>query len=215
MPPLTFPPFSATTTVMPLLTIRNLPVRGLATAVSLDLEAGGCVAVMGPSGAGKSLFLRAVADLDPAPGDVRLSGEPREGMAAPRWRRLVTYVASDAGWWAERVGDHVAASPETTGLLEAVRLDAGALDWPVARLSNGERQRLALVRALVQRPRVLLLDEPTSALDPAATAAVEAVLAQRLADGGGLLLVTHDPSQADRLARRTLTIGGGAWTISP
>lgn len=94
--------------------------------------------------------------------------------------------------------------------MAAMGIGAEALAWPIARLSTGERQRLALCRALALAPRVLLLDEPTSALDHATTLLVEAVLRARLTDGVGIILVTHDPAQAGRMAIRRLVLRGGA-----
>jgi ABC-type phosphate transport system ATPase subunit len=81
-------------------------------------------------------------------------------------------------------------------------LTDGLLDGQVLRLSSGERQRLALIRALALDPCVLLLDEPTGALDAESTALVEAELRARLAQGTSILLVTHSPEQAARLASR-------------
>jgi ABC-type lipoprotein export system ATPase subunit len=89
----------------------------------------------------------------------------------------------------------------------AIGLAADLIDAPVARLSTGERQRLALVRALIQAPRFLLLDEPTSALDTATTLTVEALLQEARAQGIGLLVVTHDPAQADRLGGERYDVG--------
>ncbi len=99
-------------------------------------------------------------------------------------------------------------------LIERFLLPAGCGDWPVARLSTGERQRLALARALVQSPRVLLLDEPTSGLDPDATAAVETELRDRMANGVGILMVTHDAAQANRLAQARLQIDNDRVTVA-
>jgi ABC-type lipoprotein export system ATPase subunit len=79
----------------------------------------------------------------------------------------------------------------------------------VARLSTGERQRLALLRALGPENRVLLLDEPTSGLDAENTGLVEALLRGRLSLGTAILLVTHDPEQATRMASRHLEVRGG------
>ena len=190
-----------------------LTVHGLSTRVlkptSFRLDAGECVAVQGPSGAGKSLLLRAVADLDPSTGDVRLDGITREDMSAPEWRRRVTYVPAESGWWADHVGAHFAVPERAVPRREALGRPGGALDWPVARLSTGERQRLALVRALAHGPRVLLLDEPTGALDLEATERVETLLRAELARGVGVLIVTHAPAQADRLAGRRLRVKGG------
>jgi len=177
---------------------------------ALTVADGECVAIAGPSGAGKSVFLRMIADLDPHVGTVRLDAASREAMPAPRWRRLVTYVAAESGWWADAVAAHFGATIEPArALLPAVNLAVEALDWPVARLSSGERQRLALVRALVQEPRALLLDEPTAALDPDATAAVEALLRRVLQRGTSIVLVSHDPRQADRLAARQFRMEAG------
>jgi ABC-type iron transport system FetAB ATPase subunit len=80
---------------------------------------------------------------------------------------------------------------------------------PIAELSTGERHRLALVRVLVQAPRVLLLDEPTSGLDQDTTRAVEAVLRARLADGVAILFSTHDEALAARFGDRMLRVREG------
>lgn len=192
-----------------MLSVGGLEVRGLAP-VSFELAAGECLVLRGPSGAGKTLLLRALADLDRAAGHVRLDGRDRDDMPAPAWRRLVTYVAAEPGWWAERVGDHMADWAAALPLVEALGLPAPCRDWQIARLSTGERQRLGLVRALLIAPRVLLLDEPTAGLDAAAARKVEALVGARLAAGAGALWVSHDAAQARRLARRALVFGNGA-----
>jgi ABC-type iron transport system FetAB ATPase subunit len=175
----------------------------------LEIADGECVGIAGPSGAGKSVFLRMIADLDPHAGTARLDTVSCDAMSAPAWRRHVTYLAAESGWWADTVGEHFADPGAARALLPAVHLTDEALAWPVTRLSTGERQRLALVRALVQEPRVLLLDEPTSALDPETTAAVETLLRQRLACGLSMLLVSHDPAQGARMARRRFRMAAG------
>jgi ABC-type multidrug transport system ATPase subunit len=88
-------------------------------------------------------------------------------------------------------------------------LSTDAFGWEVARLSTGERQRLALIRAFLIRPRVLLLDEPTSGLDPEAANKVENLLLERIAGGLAVLLATHDADQAARLSSRRYGIEGG------
>lgn len=192
-----------------MLEIDGLSCRNLSQA-SIAVAAGEAVAVSGVSGAGKSLFLRAVADLDPNTGDVRLDGRSRNAMPAPDWRRQVVYVPAESGWWADRVGDHFEDGAAAVGQFHRLQLPADCLDWPVSRLSTGERQRLALVRAMVLAPRVFLLDEPTSGLDPETTLRVEAVLHERLADGAVIIFVSHDPAQARRFAGRNLKIADGA-----
>lgn len=206
----------------------------LAGPFSLALAPGECIAVTGPSGAGKSLLLRMVADLDPHDGEAWLDGRPRRAMPAPEWRRRVTCVAAESGWWAETAAAHFAARPgrrrdrrasESTSAASgdgrgpgldaaralASRLGIGAdrMDAPVGQLSTGERQRLALVRAFLPAPPVLLLDEPTGPLDRDSTAQVEALLRERLQAGASVLLVTHDPAQAERLASRRLHMRAG------
>lgn len=192
------------------LTVSDLHVLNL-KPVTLELGAGECVVLEGPSGSGKSLLLRAIADLDPALGQVRLDGEDRSAMSAPGWRCLVRYFAAEPGWWRERVGDHFTLTEDVEDLLEAFGLPIDAMDWTVERASTGEKQRLALVRGLADRPGVLLLDEPTSALDEKTAQAVEQQLLARVReDGAAAIIVTHDEAQARRLARRRLEIRDGA-----
>jgi putative ABC transport system ATP-binding protein len=192
----------------PILQIHDLRTNLLKPA-SLSLSAGECIAVAGPSGAGKTLLLRAIADLDPSDGLVCLDGRDRSSIAGPEWRRLVGYVPAEPGWWADTVGEHFS---EWTAALAFVR-DLGfpeeAKAWPITRLSTGERLRLALIRALMVSPKVLLLDEPTAALDPASVAAVESLIAARIQAGLAVLWVTHDAEQAKRIAHRLLVVNGG------
>lgn len=182
------------------LTISRLK-SALAGPFDLQVDPGKAVAISGASGSGKSLFLRMIADLDPNDGEVSLDGRSRASMAAPAWRRLVPYVGAESGWWADQVLDHFDPAQRHAARALADRLGVGTaqLDGPVARLSTGERQRLALVRAFVLDTPVLLLDEPTGPLDPASVERVEAILNERLAAGTILVIVTHDASQGDRL----------------
>ena len=191
-----------------MLSIRNLTGIGIGP-IDLKLANGEVAAITGQSGAGKSLFLRAVADLDPGGGEVLLDGEERSSIPAPDWRRRVSYVAAETGWWAERVGDHFEDGPAAIRLLEQVDLGESALDWSIPRLSTGEKQRLALARSLMNKPQVLLLDEPTSALDAANRELVEHMLRQRTDDGIAIIIVTHDPEQAKRLKARTYRLEAG------
>lgn len=173
----------------------------LAGPFDLAVGAGECVAVTGPSGSGKSLLLRMIADLDPNQGEVWLDDQARAGIPAPAWRRQVLYNAAETGWWHEDVAPHFhgAALTAARALIPRLDLAPDLLDGPVLRLSTGERQRLALVRALTHDPKVLLADEPTGALDADSTTLVEAILRERLATGMAIVMVSHNPEQAARL----------------
>jgi putative ABC transport system ATP-binding protein len=168
-------------------------------AADLNIAAGSCATLSGPSGSGKTLLLRAIADLDEAEGEVWLNGRPRSGMTGPEWRRRVNYLAAESHWWAKHVREH-AAGWQTPDLV-ALGFTPEVLDWEVQRLSSGERQRLALARALAHAPEALLLDEPTANLDQANTERVEGLVADwRNRSGGSVLWVSHDPAQRARVA---------------
>jgi ABC-type iron transport system FetAB ATPase subunit len=191
-----------------MLSVRGLHRPGVALE-SFDLPDGVCVAVRGASGAGKTLLLRALADLDPNDGQVSLDDQARAAMPAPRWRRLVTYVAAEPAWWADTVGEHFADWAAAAPLIAALGLPEDCWGWPVARASTGERQRLSLARGLAHGPRVALLDEPTSGLDDDARRAAEDLLLERFKSGVSALWVTHDDAQARRVAGRSLIVTRG------
>ncbi len=183
--------------------------RAVLDGLTLRLPGAGVTALMGPNGAGKSLTLRVLAGLiRPETGAVRRT--PRE--TALVFQRPVLLRRSVAGNL-----DHALRA---AGLARRVRrerteelLALGGLEAlqsrPARALSGGEAQRLALVRALAGRPRLLLLDEPTASLDPRATAAIESIVARCAAEGVEVVLVTHDRGQAARLADRVAFLHQG------
>lgn len=146
--------------------------------------------------------MRLVADLDAGTGAVQLDDEDRTALSAPQWRALCPYVAATPGFWEPTAADHFAADCRDAAreLAVAMRFDPARFGAPVALLSTGERQRIALVRALLLNAPALLLDEPTGPLDQETTAAVADFLAKRIANGLSLLLVTHDSALAGQLA---------------
>jgi len=177
--------------------------------ISFAVKDGHCLAIVGPSGSGKTRLLRAIADLDPAEGAIFLDGANRNEMSAPSWRRLVRYVSSEPGWWttsarATLAGTTAAKSKSDTSriirALDTVGLPTNLIDEPIYKLSTGQRQRLALLRALRDEPRVLLLDEPTAALDPTSSALVEELIRFQLLAGRIVVLVSHDAKLRTRLA---------------
>lgn len=191
-----------------MLRVDYLAVPGL-PALSFEVAAGECLAVEGPSGSGKTRLLRAIADLDPVQGYVHLDGVERSEMRGPEWRRHVRYASAEPGWWAATSGEHFPKGVRLERLLSAVSLDAGHLDRPLSELSTGERQRLGLIRALADEPRVLLLDEPTSALDAISAAMAEELIKFQLLAERIVLLVSHDTAQIERLAHARLQLAAG------
>ena len=185
--------------------------------ISFHIDDGECLALTGPSGAGKTLLLRALVDLDPNQGRATAAVRGRADLQAPDWRRLVAYLPAESGWWMDRVGDHWPDREAARLLLAALGFTdpEAVLSWPVARLSSGERQRVALARGLLGVARVLLSDEPTSALDTENCALVEDLLQARLSQGAAALLVSHDAAQVARLAGRSLNMEQGRLVAGP
>ena len=171
--------------------------------------------IWGPSGSGKTVLLRALADLDPAPGRVHLNGMERGDVTGPEWRRRVRFSAAEPGWWSETPREHFAAQDEAEELVISLGLATAQLDDDLSRLSTGERQRLALARAIIDQPAILLLDEPTGALDQKATALAEKLIRRCLDRGSGVVLTSHDPGQVERLADRRLEIRDGRLSEHP
>ncbi len=193
-----------------MLRIENLRAGNL-PPLSFAVADGECLAIEGPSGAGKTRLLRAIADLDEAGGYLTHKGGRRGEMPASEWRRKVRYAAAEPAWWTDTAG---AVFNGDKLLLERARklagdlgLDSTILDRPIAQLSTGERQRLALARAMADQPRVLLLDEPTGALDPVSAALAEELIRYQALAGRSVILVSHDAAQVHRLADARLQLG--------
>lgn len=192
-----------------MLRVEKLQV-GKLPPLSFQVAASECLSVEGPSGSGKTRLLRAIADLDDADGYVYLDGAERRETPATEWRRRVRYFAAEPGWWAATAREHFPSGYDAARLerlMDAVGLDPRFLDQPIGQLSTGERLRLALVRGLLDEPRVLLLDEPTAALDPQSTALVDELIRFQLLAGRIVLLVSHDPAEIARLAHQRLQLG--------
>lgn len=201
-----------------MLRVEHLRI-GLLPPLSFAVANGECLAIEGPSGSGKTRILRAIADLDPADGQIFLDGIERGEMAAPDWRRAVRYGAAEPAWWTDTPRGSMPAEPHLQPrllrLMASLGLDEKLIDRPVSLLSTGERQRLALVRALADEPKVLLLDEPTGALDVAATALVEEQIRFQLLAGRSVLIASHDAALVGRLAHAHLQLGPALARSAP
>ena len=180
----------------------------LVDGIDLSLEQPGITAIMGPNGAGKSLLLRLLHGLlVPSAGDIRWNGAPldesvrrRQALVFQRPVLLRRSVLANVEFVLRlRAGASALHAPDARELLEQAGLGDRA-GQPARRLSGGEQQRLAMVRALALDPDVLFMDEPTASLDPASVAAIEAIVVEAHRAGTKIVLVTHDLGQACRLA---------------
>lgn len=202
-----------------MLRVRNLnrttvdnQTSPLISDVSIEVAQGACAVISGKSGSGKTVLLRALADLDENQGDVSLNDRPRSSIRAPDWRRRMCYVPAEPGWWSDTIEDHFSDMVRAKKWAARFGLGADVFANRVSRLSTGERQRLALVRALILEPDVLLLDEPTAALDPDAVSHVETALKEFMQKGGSVVLVTHDRAQGQRMGARFYVMHSGHLT---
>lgn len=177
---------------------------------SFSLGAGECLGLSGQSGIGKTQLLRAIADLIPHSGSVSLYGVSSDTIPAPQWRSMVGMVPADPCWWYDQVGPHFnreATSKLFSSTLERLGFGPETLGWEVSRLSTGERQRLALVRALVLEPTVLLLDEPTSGLDSYYAGQLESLIKEIRHDRKiAVVWVSHDLMQLARVSTRIVKV---------
>ena len=180
---------------------------GLLRDLDLTVQPAEILCLSGPSGSGKTRLLRAIADLDPHEGGAAFNGTRQADLPAHQWRRQVMLVPAESQWWDEEVGAHF---PTDAGdEWQALGFAENPLSWRVSRLSTGEKQRLALWRALARQPAALLLDEPTANLDERSRHRTERWLLARIREHGWpVIWVAHDEAQIGRVADRHLAIVG-------
>lgn len=173
--------------------------------VFLTIEAGAPTLIIGPNGAGKSVLLRLLHGLlEPSAGRIACAPAPdprrRQAMVFQRPVLLRRSVLGNALYPLALAGvPRGERKARARAALALVGLEPLA-GRPARRLSGGEQQRLALARAAALNPDVLFLDEPCASLDPAATRAVEEIVAALAARGTKIVMTTHDLGQARRLA---------------
>ena len=202
---------------MPLLELRDVSIaaggKTLLRGVNLSLQRGEIVALCGPSGLGKTTLLRAIAGLDDAAaGTILLEEKSPDEWTYPAFRRRVILVEQRPVVFDSSIEENLRRpfqyhSANFTFPAERARDLLGRLQMPDAQqkartLSQGQQQRLGLIRALLLQPSVLLLDEPTSALDSDAAQCVETLLREETKNGLAIVIVTHDRTQAARLCDR-------------
>jgi ABC-2 type transport system ATP-binding protein len=208
----------------PLRLSRQASRRVLAVdEVSFEVHRGEIFGVLGPNGSGKSTLIRLVATLLlPDEGEVRVFGFDvvRQPMQV---RRLLNRVSVEAAFFKKlsplenlmygarlyglEAGEARARIADTLGRLG---LERRTFDEPMEQMSRGMQQKVAIARALLSRPALLLLDEPTTGLDPRSKREVQAfILELRSEFGTTILLTTHDMAEADGLCDRIAILEGG------
>jgi heme exporter protein A len=198
---------------------RSFGRRRALSRVSLTCDAGEIVGLLGPNGAGKSTLLSILATLlAPTSGQVRY-GDHEARQAGAGLRRRIGLLAHDLHLYPElTAGENLEFFARLYGVADprtrvAAALDRAGLadrrDEVVSGFSRGMRQRLALERALLHDPRLVLLDEPFTGLDDAATRALVARLQDLRRQGSMLLLATHDLETVEPLVDRVAMLREG------
>jgi branched-chain amino acid transport system ATP-binding protein len=215
----------------PLLSVQGLVVRyGAVTAVrGVDLEVrdGEILAIVGPNGAGKTSLLSAIAGIvTPAAGSIAAVGEPlarlpledivRHGFAlVPEGRHIFASltVLENLSLGATSRDDTAAARADIDRFLGTFPILGERRNQPAGQLSGGEQQQLAIARALLSRPRLLMLDEPSLGLAPVVVDQVYTLLSSIRAEGVAMLLVEQNAARAFALADRACVMRGGAFVL--
>jgi branched-chain amino acid transport system ATP-binding protein len=211
----------------PLLAVDDLHVRYGAVAalrgVSLHVAPGEFVAVVGPNGAGKSSLMLAIAGVvRPHRGAIAFRGQPiaggaletivRRGVAlVPEGRHIFGALSVEENL---RLGttvrpDRAAAAADIAACFETFPILGERRRQPAGRLSGGEQQQLAIARALLGRPTLLMLDEPSLGLAPAVIDQVYGILAEVRARGVAILMVEQNAARALDAADRTYVLSAG------
>ncbi len=193
------------------------------SGVDLVVRSGDAIALLGPNGAGKTTLLRLLALLvRPSTGRLAIFGG-EAAAATPAVRRRIGYVGHESLCYPDLTAAENLAFyarlfdvPDAAARIEELVAWAGltpAARRPVRVYSHGMSQRLALARALLHGPELLLLDEPFSGLDAAAVGALQERLATLRAAGHAIVLTTHDVERAASVATRVAILHRGriAW----
>lgn len=198
---------------------KSFGYQSVLRGLDLDVAEGEFVALLGPNGTGKTTLLRIISGLaKPTLGAVRVAGHSTQ-QAAGEVRRLLGVVshlpllytdlsAEENLRFYARMYDLPEPGARIAEVLALVGLSARRRD-PVRAYSRGMQQRLAIARAILHDPRVMLFDEPHTGLDPAAAAMLDGLLRDVAARGRTVVMTTHDLSRALALASRVAILSQG------
>ena len=186
--------------------------------VDLDVATGEVVLLQGPNGAGKTTLLRACAGLVPiSAGEAEVLGcdlctdrravRRRVGMLGHATFLYDELTVADNLRFSARAAGAKLADAQTAA--ERLGLDGRLRDLTVAKLSAGQRRRVALAAVLARRPELWLLDEPHAGLDAAGRELLDGLVREAAAGGATVLLASHELDRATALADRRVTIAGG------
>jgi heme exporter protein A len=203
---------------------KSFGLRPVLRGVDLEVAPGECLALMGPNGAGKTTLLRILATLSkPSAGLVIVAGLPLPAAAGHVRRRLgvvahqtmlyIDLTAEENLQFYARLFGLVNAQPRIAAMLGQVGLAQRRHDL-VRTFSRGMQQRLAIARALLHDPDVLMFDEPYTGLDPHAAGMLDQVLREARLAGRTTFLTTHDPARALALADRVAILARGVIAFS-
>jgi ABC-2 type transport system ATP-binding protein len=196
---------------------RRFGSRTVVDNVSFEVRRSEIVALLGPNGAGKTTTMRMLAGLiAPSRGSIWIDGVRLSRASGSRLRAQIGFLTEAPGLWDRlTVRENLRVHARLYGLVAPDRTIDRALDWfdlmehasaRAAELSKGMRQKVAVARALLHEPAILLLDEPTSGLDPEITRSVRQLLAERREAGCSILVSTHNLDEAERLADRVAVL---------
>jgi ABC-2 type transport system ATP-binding protein len=196
---------------------RRFGSRTVVNDVTFDVGRGEILALLGPNGAGKTTTLRMLAGLiAPTSGTVAIDGVQLTRATGSALRSRIGFLTEAPGLWDRlTVRENLRIYAGLYGLANADATIDRALETfeltgrgsaRTAELSKGTRQKVALARALLHEPPILLLDEPTSGLDPEVTRSVRKLLEDRRQAGCAILVSTHNLDEAERLADRVAVL---------
>ena len=204
---------------------KNYGRRRALNRVTITCDAGEIVALLGPNGAGKSTLLAIAAGLlEPSSGVVRY-GEYTASAAGRMLRARIGLLAHDLYVYADLTAEEnllffarLYELPDPAGAVGQALVRSNLLDRRadvVAGFSRGMRQRLAIERALIHGPRLVLLDEPFTGLDDASIVSLQNRLASLRDTGCIVLLTTHDVDAVEAIADRAVVLAGGRMAELP